>query len=84
MSMKGIRSIVFAVTAALIAGSAFAQGRHDEKPHGMMKPSPAATERSGPAGTGGRHDEGPTSHGKKKAPAKKTDAPAAEGTAVSK
>jgi hypothetical protein len=30
MSMKGIRSIVFAVTAALIAGSAFAQGRHDE------------------------------------------------------
>lgn len=65
-------SAVVAVIALSLPLTVSAQGRHDEKPHGMTKDSPTASERAG--GTGGRHDEGPTSHGKKKAPAKKAAA----------
>ena len=71
------------LAAALISSAAIAQGRHDEKPHGMMKSPPAATEQSGGSGTGGRHDEGGTSHGKKKPAPKKAQAPA-EGDGTGK
>jgi hypothetical protein len=68
--------IVFAVSAALGTVS-FAQGRHDDKPHGMMKSAPAASEKKGAPGAMGRHDERP--HGQKKPAAKKpADKPAAD------
>lgn len=57
-----------------LSASAFAQGRHDEKPHGMPKNPPAAESSEsarGPA-VGGRHDEKP--HGMKKKQAVKKDA----------
>jgi hypothetical protein len=54
-----------------LSASAFAQGRHDEKPHGMDKSKPAAESREGAKGPaiGGRHDEKP--HGMTKPAAKK-------------
>jgi len=54
-----------------LATSAFAQGRHDEKPLGMGKPA-AATQESKEmrTATGGRHDEGVTTHGARKTSAK--------------
>ena len=60
--------VVFAVSAALGTVS-FAQGRHDDKPHGMMKSAPAASEDRGAPPVAGRHDERP--HGQKKPAAKK-------------
>lgn len=71
------------LAAVLISSAAIAQGRHDEKPHGMMKPSPTAAEQSRGSGTGGRHDEGATTHGKKKPAAKKAQA-SEEGGAAGK
>ena len=50
--------------------SAFAQGRHDEKPHGMGKPAATQESKVTRAATGGRHDEGGTTHR-----ARKTTAP---------
>jgi hypothetical protein len=57
------------ITVAIIAilfgiGSAAAQGRHDEKPHGSAKPSASATEGKYEPMAGGRHDEKP--HGPRK------------------
>ena len=82
--MLSIRIILAAAVLALAAATpAQAQGRHDEKPHGVMKPTPDSEKETRQAGTGGRHDEGPTSHGKKRAAGKKatnskktTEAPA--------
>ena len=74
--MKRILSTTLAlVSVAVFSSAALAQGRHDEKPHGVMKSVPAATEQTRSAGTGGRHDEGGTSHGKRKPAAKKERAP---------
>lgn len=50
---------------------AFAQGRHDEKPHGMGKPAAASPDKERSADVSGRHDEKP--HGKKKKPAAEKD-----------
>ena len=71
MKLHNIASTISTIAAAIALSlplALHAQGRHDEKPHDMMKSSPTASEQAG--GTGGRHDEGPTSHGKKKAHAK--------------
>lgn len=68
MKHTAIAAVVFAVSAALGTVS-FAQGRHDDKPHGMMKSAPAASEDKGAPGMTGRHDERP--HGQKKPAAKK-------------
>ncbi|MBI2224575.1 MAG: hypothetical protein HYU44_06385 [Betaproteobacteria bacterium] len=55
-----------------LSTSAFAQGRHDEKPHGMGKPATATQEsKETRIATGGRHDAGVTTHGTgKKKPAR--------------
>ena len=75
--------ILAALTTILgiaLSTSAFAQGRHDEKPHGMGKPA-AATQASKETriATGGRHDEGVTTHGTRKTSAKKDGAKAGAG-----
>ena len=59
MKHTAIASVVFAVSAALGTAS-FAQGRHDDKPHGMMKSAPAASEERGAPPVAGRHDERPS------------------------
>lgn len=64
--------LVFGTT---LATAAYAQGRHDEKPHGSTKPSTSVT--TGVPATGGRHDEGP--HGPRKV-STKTSAAAADGS----
>ena len=65
--MKKHAIAVAALALGLATGSgAYAQGRHDEKPHGMQKQTDAAKNSSERQATGGRHDEGATSHGKKK------------------
>lgn len=58
--------------------SAFAQGRHDEKPHGMGKPAATQESKVTRTATGGRHDEGGTTHGAKKTTAKKDSAKAGD------
>lgn len=58
-----VTALVSVVAMAILATPSFAQGRHDEKPHGSSKPSTAASESPASAG---RHDEGATTHGKKK------------------
>lgn len=71
MKTKIIAAFTMILGLALSA-TALAQGRHDEKPHGMPKNPPAAESgetAKGPA-VGGRHDEKP--HGMKKV-AKKAD-----------
>ena len=76
MKHTAMAAIVFAVSAALGTVS-FAQGRHDAKPHGMMKSAPAASEDRGAPGMMGRHDERP--HGQNKPAAKKpADKPTAD------
>jgi len=64
-----IATVVLAFGTALATAS-FAQGRHDEKPHGSTKPSAGQSQAAGPA-MGGRHDERP--HGPRK-PVLKKDA----------
>ena len=73
MKHRTMQTLVFALTAA-VAMTAFAQGRHDEKPHGQQKPAQASKEGESraPAMTGGRHDERP--HGPPKTAAKKDSA----------
>ena len=68
---EALKTIALLAALAAFSTTAIAQGRHDEKPHGMKKPAPTASEESRASGTGGRHDEGPTTHGKKKPAAKK-------------
>ena len=60
---RAIMTVVSTLAMVVVASTAFAQGRHDEKPHGTGKPAPTASEA---AATGGRHDEGRTTHAKKK------------------
>lgn len=68
---QALKTIVLLAAFAAFSTTAVAQGRHDEKPHGMMKAPSTTTQESRVPGTGGRHDEGPTSHGKKNPAAKK-------------
>ena len=79
MKTKILAALTMILGIAL-STSVFAQGRHDEKPHGMSKP--AATEEIKETGTptGGRHDEGITTHGARKANAKKDSAKAGDGS----
>ena len=61
------------VLGIALSATAFAQGRHDEKPHGMSQNSPAEAKDGERKSTGsGRHDEKP--HGVKKAAKKSADA----------
>ena len=64
------KHLIAAATLALAASlpiAASAQGRHDEKPHGVMTSSVTAQQdKDRPAATGGRHDSGGTTHGMKK------------------
>lgn len=71
MKRASIAVVTLALSTAL-AATAFAQGRHDEKPHGSTKPSAESTERKSQPMAGGRHDERP--HGARKSAAKKADA----------
>lgn len=70
-----IATVVLAVGAALATAS-FAQGRHDEKPHGSTKPSAEAAQYAPVPVSGGRHDERP--HGPRKLVSKKDAAKAGE------
>lgn len=63
------------VLGAVLAMASYAQGRHDEKPHGSTNPAASVT--SVAPTTGGRHDEGPYAHSPRKTKAK----PAAEADA---
>jgi len=74
MKRTPIAIIVFAASAAL-GTTAWAQARHDEKPHGMPKNMPMATDSQAAPAPAGRHDEKP--HGQKK-PAKKSAEKAAK------
>lgn len=63
--------IILAATLTTLVSVAFAQGRHDEKPHGLMSPGASKqTERKSPPMTGGRHDEKPHGMTKKSKPAR--------------
>lgn len=69
MKRTAIATLVFAL-GSVFATASYAQGRHDEKPHGMPKPAAQESENtSAGAGMTGRHDEKP--HGTKKKAAKK-------------
>ena len=76
MKSKSLAALTIILGIAL-STSVFAQGRHDEKPHGMGKPAVENPDvKKVPAGSG-RHDEKP--HGMKKPVAKKDAAKAGEG-----
>ena len=57
---------IFIFFGATLTLPAFAQARHDEKPHGMMTTAQEAAQAKHMAANGGRHDEGATTHGYKK------------------
>ena len=72
--MKKLMTYTFAIAiCAVLATGAYAQARHDEKPHGSAKPAPSATA-DAPATerAPGRHDDRP--HGKPKTKAKRPEA----------
>jgi hypothetical protein len=75
MKRTTIAVVLFGLSTAL-AATAFAQGRHDDKPHGSAKPSASSAESKYEPMPGGRHDEKP--HGprklSKKAQSEKADA----------
>ena len=75
MKSKTLAALTMILGIAL-STSVFAQGRHDEKPHGMKKPVAESKDVERVPGGAGRHDEKP--HGMKK-PAKKADSTAKEG-----
>ena len=78
--MKSTSLTALAMTLCIAAStSALAQGRHDEKPHGIRKP-PTETKQSRDTrtATGGRHDEGGTTHGAKQAKTRKDNAKAVD------
>ena len=78
MKSKSLAALTMILGIAL-SSAAFAQGRHDEKPHGTQKPAAESPEvKRVPAGSG-RHDEKP--HGMKKPAAKKEASKATEGGA---
>ena len=74
MKFAAIAAIVLGICVA-VATTAYAQGRHDDGPHGMPKDMPMATDSKGAPGPAGRHDDKP--HGQKKLAAKTSDAKAA-------
>lgn len=75
MKSKSLAALTMILGIAL-STSAFAQGRHDEKPHGMGKPAAESVDKERvPAGSG-RHDEKP--HGMKKPAVKKDSAKAVD------
>jgi hypothetical protein len=65
-----ITTAVFAF-GTVLATAVFAQGRHDEKPHGSTKPSAEVVQYEPVPISGGRHDERP--HGPRKAVVKKDE-----------
>lgn len=70
--MRTIALFIGTIALSVMTAGAVAQGRHDEKPHGMMKPSASQDkERKTPPMTGGRHDERP--HGMTKKPPADTE-----------
>ena len=75
MKTKTLAALTIILGIAL-STSAFAQGRHDEKPHGMGKPAAAQESKVTRIATGGRHDEGVTTHGARKTAAPKDSAKA--------
>ena len=76
MKRTAIAAIVLGISAA-VGTTAYAQGRHDDKPHGMPKHMPMATEGKEAPAPAGRHDERP--HSQKKPAAKKSaDKPGTE------
>ena len=78
MKAKSLPALAIILGIAL-STSAFAQGRHDEKPHGMSKPATEAQEsKDTRAATGGRHDEGGTTHRARKAKAQDGNSKAAD------
>ena len=77
MKTKTLAALTMILGIAL-STSAFAQGRHDEKPHGMGKPATAQESKVARAATGGRHDEGVTTHGTRRVSAKKDSAQAGD------
>jgi hypothetical protein len=81
---RNLISVIALVTGLGLAGTAAAQGRHDEKPHNPALNKTTATDAAkveAPSATGGRHDERPHGMTKKKAAPKKTDAKSAPITA---
>lgn len=76
MKTKSLAALTMILGIAL-STSAFAQGRHDEKPHGSGKPMAVANEQAGNPPLPGRHDERP--HGTKKPAAQKDGVKAGEG-----
>lgn len=86
--MKRTSHIFVALFAGFaLAGSAIAQGRHDERPHGYDKAKAQAiaagtTEAVKTTGSGGRHDEKPHGTTKKVAPAKSAATPSAATAAA--
>ena len=68
-----MKTIIAIAASLVLAGAAYGQGRHDEKPHGSGKAPAASTERGNVEGmSGGRHDEKPHGQKKKKAAPKKS------------
>ena len=73
--MKSNRiAVLTLILGAAMATSAFAQGRHDERPHGVTKPAAESKDKARTYAASGRHDEKP--HGLKPAATTK-DAPKA-------
>ncbi len=77
MKSKTLAALTVILGIAL-STSAFAQGRHDEKPHGMGKPAATQESKEARTATGGRHDAGGTTHGAVKAKAKKDSSKAVD------
>lgn len=73
MKTKILAALTMILGIAL-STAAFAQGRHDEKPHGMVKPAATQESKATRIATGGRHDEGVTTHGARKTTAPKDSA----------
>ena len=70
--MKFVTTFIAAFALGITAAAgAFAQGRHDEKPHGVQKPAVQPGQQVSPGGPMGRHDERP--HGPRKPAAKQAD-----------
>ena len=80
MKIAAIATMIFVAGTAL-GSAAFAQGRHDENPHGMPKDMPMSMDGKEAPAPAGRHDEKP--HGQKKA-AKKPAAKAPKDNAGAK
>jgi Cu/Ag efflux protein CusF len=56
MKRTAIATLVFTI-GTVLASAASAQGRHDDRPHGVAKPAESSVETV--PSTGGRHDERP-------------------------